>query len=76
MEEKNHLDNLKLKQLRADIQAGIASGDAGTLDIHEIKRRARARAPSPCAIVSDGTRPDRNHPAIEPSLSWSVDNAQ
>lgn len=43
MEEKNHFDNLKLNQLRADIQAGIASGDAGTLDVDEIKRRARAR---------------------------------
>jgi hypothetical protein len=43
MEETNHCDNLKLNQLRADIQAGIASGDAGTLDADEIKRRARAR---------------------------------
>ena len=43
MEEKSHFDKLKLNQLRADIQAGIASGGAGTLDADEIKRRARAR---------------------------------
>jgi hypothetical protein len=43
MEEKKHFDNLKLNQLKADIQAGIASGDAGTLDTDEIRRRARAR---------------------------------
>lgn len=43
MEVKSHFDILKLNQLRADILAGIASGDAGTLDVHEIKRRARAR---------------------------------
>jgi hypothetical protein len=34
---------MKLDQLRVDIQAGIASGDAGTLDVEEIKRRGRAR---------------------------------
>lgn len=43
MEEKNHFDNLKLNQLKADIQAGIDSGDAGTLDADEIKRRCHAR---------------------------------
>lgn len=43
MEEEDHFHNLKLNRLRADIQAGIASGDAGTLDADEIKRRARAR---------------------------------
>ncbi|HEY0943013.1 MAG TPA: hypothetical protein VGE08_23205 [Steroidobacter sp.] len=32
---------MKRNQLRADIQAGIASGDAGTLDVEEIKRRGR-----------------------------------
>ena len=33
---------MKLDQLRNDIQAGITSGDAGTLDADEIKRRGRA----------------------------------
>lgn len=43
MEEKDRFNKMKLDQLRADIQAGIASGDAGTLNIEEIKRRGRAR---------------------------------
>lgn len=43
MEEKDRFNKMKLDQLRADIQAGIASGDAGTLDADEIKRRGRAR---------------------------------
>lgn len=43
MEEKKRLDDMKLKQLRDDIQAGIASGDAGTLDADEIKWLFRAR---------------------------------
>lgn len=43
MEERKKFDDMKLKQLRADIQAGIASGDAGTLDTDKIKRRGRAR---------------------------------
>lgn len=42
MEEKNRFNNMKLDQLRDDILAGIASGDAGTLDADEIKRRGRA----------------------------------
>lgn len=42
MEEQDRF-NIKLDQLRKDIQAGIASGDAGTLDVDEIKRRCRAR---------------------------------
>lgn len=45
MEEMEEQDRFKIKldQLRKDIQAGIASGDAGTLDVDEIKRRCRAR---------------------------------
>ena len=43
MEEKDRFNRMKLEQLRNDIQAGIASGDAGTLDASEIKRRGRAR---------------------------------
>lgn len=34
-------NKMKLDQLRNDIQAEIASGDAGTLDADEIKRRGR-----------------------------------
>jgi len=47
MEEKDRFNKMKLDQLRADIQAGIASGDAGTLDVGEIKRRGRARLGKP-----------------------------
>lgn len=47
MEEKDRFNKMKLDQLRADIQAGIASGDAGTLDVEEIKRRGRARLGKP-----------------------------
>lgn len=42
MEEQDRF-KIKLDQLRKDIQAGIASGDAGTLDVDEIKQRCRAR---------------------------------
>ena len=42
MEEQDRF-KIKLDQLRKDIQAGIASGDAGTLDVDEIKRRCHAR---------------------------------
>lgn len=44
MDENDHFNKMKLDHLRARIQAGIASGDAGTLDAEEIKRRGRARA--------------------------------
>lgn len=47
MEEKDRFNKMKLDQLRADIQAGIASGDAGTLDVESIKRRGRARLGKP-----------------------------
>lgn len=43
MEEKDRFNKMKLDQLRKDIQAGIASGDAGTLDADDIKRRGRTR---------------------------------
>ena len=33
----------KLAQLRNDIHEGLDSGSAGTLDIHDIKRRGRER---------------------------------
>ena len=40
IEEKERFSKLKLDQLRTDIWGGIASSDAGTLDVEEIKRRA------------------------------------
>lgn len=52
MEEKD-LNKMKLDQLRADIQAGITSGDAGTLDVEAIKRRGRASDFS-CAALTVG----------------------
>jgi antitoxin ParD1/3/4 len=47
MEEKDRFNKMKIDQLRADIQAGIASGDAGTLDVEAIKRHGRARLGKP-----------------------------
>lgn len=47
MEEKDRFNKMKLDQLRTDIQAGIASGDAGTLDVEAIKRRGGARLGKP-----------------------------
>jgi putative NADH-flavin reductase len=67
MEEKNHFDNLKLNELRADIQAGIASGDAGTLDADEIKRRGHARH---AAILRDMER--RYKLGQEVPVDWDV----
>jgi len=43
MEQQDRMQQVKLDQLRRDVQAGIDSGDAGTLDAGEIKRRGRAR---------------------------------
>lgn len=67
MEEKCHSDNLKLNQLRADVQAGIASGDAGTLDVDEIKRRARARGAD--ALRDTERRYDSGQ---EQPIDWAV----
>jgi len=62
MDEKKRFDDAKLKQLRDDVQAGIASGDAGTLDVEVIKRRARARHADSLRTLSEGTIRDRNKP--------------
>lgn len=43
MAQQDRLSELKLEQLRRDMQAGIDSGDAGTLDAGAIKRRGRAK---------------------------------
>jgi antitoxin ParD1/3/4 len=43
MEREDQVRAAALGQLRQDIQAGLASGDAGELDIADIKRRGRER---------------------------------
>lgn len=64
MEEQ---DRFKLDQLRKDIEAGIASGDAGTLDVDEIKRRCRARH-------ADALRETerRYESGLEEPIDWNV----
>lgn len=67
MEEKDRLNKIKLDQLRRDIQAGISSGDAGTLDAEEIKRRGRA---SHRAALRDTER--RYEAGQEQPVDWVV----
>ena len=43
MDTQDRMRELKLEQLRLDIQEGLTSGDAGELDAAAIKRRGRAR---------------------------------
>lgn len=43
MEEKDRIRNLRLEQLRAEIQRGLDSGPAGELDVEAIKQRGRER---------------------------------
>lgn len=43
LEERDQLRELRLEELRREIQKGINSGSATTLDIEEIKRQGRAR---------------------------------
>ena len=43
LEERDQLYELQLKNLRAEIQQGIASGEATPLDIEAIKSRGRTR---------------------------------
>jgi hypothetical protein len=66
MEEQDRF-KIKLDQLRKDIQAGIASGDAGTLDVDEIKRRCHARH-------ADALREtERRYEAgLEEPIDWDV----
>jgi hypothetical protein len=65
--EENDVNKIKLEQLRNEIQAGIASGDAGTLDANEIKRRGRAwhRA----ALRETERRYEAGH---EQPIDWAV----
>jgi antitoxin ParD1/3/4 len=46
MEAQDELRAVKLQQLRADIQVGLDSGSAGTLDVGAVKSRGRARLKS------------------------------
>ena len=41
MEEREQLREIKLKALREAIQEGLDSGDAGPMDVEEIKREGR-----------------------------------
>ncbi len=43
MEARDRDYEAKLEQLRHDLQAGIASGDVGELDIEDTRRRGRER---------------------------------
>jgi hypothetical protein len=64
MEEKKYFDNLKLDQLRADIQAGIASEDAGALDADESSGVAALGTLTPSAKPSGGTKRSWKTPSI------------
>jgi antitoxin ParD1/3/4 len=43
LEERDQLRELRLEELRREIQTGINSGEATPLDMEEIKTRGRAR---------------------------------
>ncbi|SCX49455.1 type II toxin-antitoxin system ParD family antitoxin [Nitrosospira sp. Nsp1] len=43
LEERDQLRNLRLEELRSDIQKGIDSGEATPLNMEEIKARGRKR---------------------------------
>ena len=43
MEERDRLRTMRLEQPRSEIQAGMASGPAGELDIEAVKLRGRER---------------------------------
>jgi antitoxin ParD1/3/4 len=43
MEERDQLRELRLEELKRDLQQGINSGSATSLDIGHIKKRGRAR---------------------------------
>ncbi|GJL54768.1 MAG: CopG family transcriptional regulator [Nitrospirales bacterium] len=45
-EEQEQLRELRMEQLRKDIQAGIESGPVSSLDFDDIKQRGRARLKS------------------------------
>ncbi|WP_432743408.1 type II toxin-antitoxin system ParD family antitoxin [Methylobacter sp. G7] len=43
MEERDQLRELRLEELKRDLQQGINSGSATSLDIDDIKKRGRGR---------------------------------
>jgi antitoxin ParD1/3/4 len=43
LEERDQLRELRLEELRREIQKGINSGEASTLDMDKIKERGRKR---------------------------------
>ncbi len=43
LEERDQLRDLRLKELRRDIQKGLDSGEASSLDMGDIKSRGRKR---------------------------------
>jgi antitoxin ParD1/3/4 len=43
LQERDQLQQLRLQELRQDIQAGLDSGDATPLDIQAVKVKARQR---------------------------------
>jgi antitoxin ParD1/3/4 len=43
LEERDQLREMRLAELRREIQKGIDSGEASPLDMEEIKKRGRAR---------------------------------
>lgn len=43
LEERDQLRKLRLEELKSDIQKGIDSGEATSLDIEKIKSRGRRR---------------------------------
>ncbi len=43
LKEREQLQQIRLQELRQDIQAGLDSGEATTLDVQEIKTKARQR---------------------------------
>jgi antitoxin ParD1/3/4 len=43
LQERDQLQQLRLRELRQDIQVGLDSGDATPLDIQAVKAKARQR---------------------------------
>jgi antitoxin ParD1/3/4 len=43
LKERDHLQTMRLQELRQDIQAGLESGEATPLDMQAVKAEARQR---------------------------------
>jgi antitoxin ParD1/3/4 len=46
LKERDHLQKMRLQELRQDIQAGLDSGDSTPLDMQAVKAEARQRRQS------------------------------